>query len=534
MKKSKIIVLALGLLVAGVVLLTNDNLFKAAEKDVVIVDGVYVGGVHLGGMTAEEATDAVNAYVDKLKEETIILKGPNADLEMTYGDLGLTAKVDAAVAEAITIAQYGNLIDRFMNIKDLEKDAYVIDMGLSIDKQLVGNLLYDEQDNLNFDAVDNTIVRKDGKFEYVPGKTGEEIKIEDSVNALSKIIANDCELSIPENNTFELVSEVLEPRGSEEEFAAVKDLLGAYSTDYSFSSDERKVNVENGVDKINGTVLFPGDEFSVYRTTSPYTYENGYEDGSAFNNGEPVVSIGGGICQVASTIYNTALLAEMEITMRMNHSMKVTYGGLSGDATIAGTYKDLRFVNNTDTPIYIEGVYNGFWVTFNIYGKETRPENRTIKFEGEIVSEEESIPAKYKYVQDPVGHYKIIQADHPGFTAYLWKYVYVDGVEVEKIKINKSVYITASMIAEIGTGGATPEQLAAINEAVQSGDPLKVQQVCLSFATPVVPETPSTESTTGTEGTTGTENTTGTTESGTTSETNTGEEENKTPEENQN
>lgn len=544
MKKNKIIVLALGLLVAGVVLLTNENLFKAAEtKDIVIVEGVYIGGVDVSGMTAGEATDAVNAYVNQLMAETIIFKGPKTDLEMTYGDLGLTSKVDAAVAEAITIAQYGNLIERFMHMKDLEKDAYVIDMGLSIDKQLVGNILYDKQEELNVVAVDNTIVRKNGKFEYVAGKTGQEIKIEDSVNALSKIISNECELAIPEDNTFELASEVLEPRGSEEEFAAVKDLLGTFSTDYSFSAKGRKQNVENGVDKINGTVVFPGDELSVYVLTAPYTKDNGYGVGYAFQDGESVESIGGGICQVATTLYDAALYAELEITKRMPHSMTVTYGGLSADAAIAGTYKDLRFVNNTDAPIYVEGTYNGGWLTFNIYGKETRPANRKIKFEGEIISQNPSIPAKYNFVAEPIGTYRIVQADHPGYTAQLWKYVYVDGVQTEKIRVNKSTYIDASMIVEIGTAGATPQQLAEISAAVSAGDPVKVQELILSYATPVVPETPNTGSGTGTG--TGTESGTGTgTESGTGAtngsetetppETNKGDEENKTPEENQN
>jgi len=161
---------------------------------------------------------------------------------------------------------------------------------------------------------------------------------------------------------------------------------------------------------------------------------------------------------------------------------------VSGDAAISGTYKDLRFVNSTDTPIYIEAVHNGFWITFNIYGEETRPENRTIKYEGEIVKQNPSIAPKFKLnEEEPVGHYKVIQADHPGFTAQLWKYVYVDGVETEKTLVNKSYYIDASMIAEIGTKGATAEQLAAIKAAIATGNADEVERVVASYAPPAPP-----------------------------------------------
>jgi len=489
MKKSKLIVLVLSFVFAGIFLLTSENLFKADNaKDRVIVNGVYIGGIDVSGMTVQEATDAVNSYVDSLKEQTIILDGPKSDMELTYADLGLTANVSAAVEEAASIAQYGNLLSRFMHIKDLEKEKVVVEMGLTIDKQLVGNLIYDKLDELNIEAVDNTVIRKNGKFEYVAGSAGDEVVIEDSVNALSALVSKDYEVKLPEEEAFKLVSKVLEPRGTEEELAKIKDLLGGYSTDYANSSNSRKKNVENGANKINGTVLFPGEEFSVYAWTSPYTIENGYGVGSAYLNGESVDSIGGGICQVASTIYNAALLSELKITKRMNHSMSVPYGGVSGDAAISGTYKDLRFVNSTDTPIYIEAVHNGFWITFNIYGEETRPENRTIKYEGEIVKQNPSIAPKFKLnEEEPVGHYKVIQADHPGFTAQLWKYVYVDGVETEKTLVNKSYYIDASMIAEIGTKGATAEQLAAIKAAIATGNADEVERVVASYAPPAPP-----------------------------------------------
>ena len=141
--------------------------------------------------------------------------------------------------------------------------------------------------------------------------------------------------------------------------------------------------------KINGTVLYPGEEFSVGQTIGPLTAAGGYELAGAYENGQTVQSYGGGVCQVSTTLYNAVLKAELEVTQRSNHSMIVTYVKPSMDAAIAGDYKDLKFVNNLDAPIYIEGYTVGKDIYFNIYGQETRPSNRKVTYESEVVSEED-------------------------------------------------------------------------------------------------------------------------------------------------
>lgn len=87
---------------------------------------------------------------------------------------------------------------------------------------------------------------------------------------------------------------------------------------------------------------------------APFTLENGYASAGAYENGRVVDSIGGGVCQIATTLYDASLYAELEITQRQNHSMSVSYVKPSMDAAIAGTYKDIKVTNPYDTPIYIE------------------------------------------------------------------------------------------------------------------------------------------------------------------------------------
>ena len=439
MRKSRIITIVLCLVLVGGFFFAGQHLFIADNEEEATVDkGVYIGGIDVGGMSAQQATDTLNAYVEDLKTKTIVLKGPNGNLELTLGDMGLTARVEEAVQKATGTAKAGNLISRFMLLKDLESENVVIDMGLAIDKQVTANLINDKLDELNIAAVDWDLKREDGKFTYVEGKTGVAVEIVPSVNALSEYITKDWQNGAIEGAEFSLTSVVTNPRGSEEELAKVKDLLGTFSTDFSSSNEGRKKNVTTGCSKINGTLLYPGDTFSAYKATSPYTEKNGYGVGGAYNNGELVESMGGGICQVSTTLYNAAIRAELKITQRNAHSMVVSYVDPSVDAAIAGTYKDLKFRNDYDFPVYIEGYCKKGIITFNIYGLETRDANRTIRFEHEIVTTDDPDTEYNLSNSKSVGYYKVTRSEHVGYTARLWKIISVDGVDTEKTRMNQS------------------------------------------------------------------------------------------------
>ena len=489
MKKIRVFALMLLLVVAGTFLFTNEHVFKAdASEDVKIEQGVFIGGVEVSGMTAEEATNAVNAYIENAKAQTIVLVGPKANVELTLADMGLTARTEAAVQEAVAVGHSGNLISRFKALQDLEKASYVIDMGFSIDKQAVGEVLYNKAAKINVESIDNGLKRENGEFVFVPGQAGDEVDIVTSVNELSAHISTNWELAVVEGEEFKLTSIVSQPRGTEEELSVVKDLLGAFSTNYSSSGWGRAKNVENGASKINGTILYPGDELSVYELVNPFTKENGYELAGSYLNGETVESFGGGICQVSTTLYNAALKAELEITQRYNHSMIVTYVDLSADAAIAGTYKDLRLKNPYDYPVYIEGHCSNRNITFNVYGVETRAANRKVSYESVTLSVNDPLT---EFTLDPaqaLGVFTQTRAEHIGYVAELYKVVKVDGVQQERTRVNKSSYQASCRKVTIGIAGATAEQMNAINWAISTGDDATVQATVAALVAPPVVE----------------------------------------------
>lgn len=465
--------------VGAICLLAGTQPVKATE-DAAIAEGVYIGNVNVSGMTQTQAQSAVEEYVAGLMDTTFTLKGESGSVSMTAQDMGVTADVNTAVTEAIAVGRAGSLINRYKTTQDLKKKPLVLDMHLSVDKQATAQKLYKDSDQLSVAAVDNGLVRENGAFQFVKGKEGVEVNIVDSVYAINDFLAGEWDGL---NNEIELVTDVVEPRGSEEELAQVKDLLGSFSTDFSTSSAGRAKNVTNGCSKINGTILYPGEQFDMAATVSPFTQENGYELAGAYQNGTTVESFGGGICQVATTLYNAVIRAELDITMRFNHSMLVSYVQPSMDAAIAGDYKDLRFKNNLDAPIYIEGYCSGGIIYFNVYGKETRPSNREISFESETVS---TTDPETKFNLDSslaIGYWSVDQSAHTGCVAQLWKIVKVDGEQQSRDLFNKSNYQASPKIITIGTKGANKDTLDALKAAVAAGDESAVRAAASALKT---------------------------------------------------
>ena len=219
-----------------------------------------------------------------------------------------------------------------------------------------------------------------------------------------------------------------------------------------------------GAAKINGTVLMPGETLSGYAAMQPFTKANGYATAAAYENGQVVDSVGGGVCQIATTLYNAALLAELEITQRQSHSMIVTYVPPSRDAAIAGTYKDIQITNPYDTPVYVEAQTSGQTLSFTIYGREVRPANRTVEYISETLSTTPPPDAVTRYDASLEPGEKIKeQASHTGRKSRLWKCVRVDGVEVERTLLHTDTYSASPAIYRVG-----PAVQAASEEAQQT------------------------------------------------------------------
>ena len=167
--------------------------------------------------------------------------------------------------------------------------------------------------------------------------------------------------------------------------------------------------------------------------------------------------------------------------------MIVSYVKPSDDAAIAGTYKDLKFKNNLDNPVYIEGYCSGGVITFNVYGVETRPANREISFRSETLSEEDPVTQFKVDAGQPVGYFNTEQSAHKGLTARLWKTVTVDGAVQSDEVFNNSKYKSSPKIVTVGTAGASAEVVAQLQAAAVAFERIDRQALDhLDLAVPVL------------------------------------------------
>lgn len=147
------------------------------------------------------------------------------------------------------------------------------------------------------------------------------------------------------------------------------DLLGKAELSFAGGTEERNKNIQMGVERINGKVIEPGEEFSFAKSLGPVTEEEGFSEAKVFLNGEVTKGLGGGLCQVSTTLFQSLLHAGLPITERHNHTYTVSYYDVGLDATYSDPGPDLKFVNDTGSPITIKGKTEDKKVVFEIYGK---------------------------------------------------------------------------------------------------------------------------------------------------------------------
>ncbi|MDO4942476.1 MAG: VanW family protein [Lachnospiraceae bacterium] len=447
MKQRKKMIIATVIVFFIVALAGMFGVVHSASSDDKILKNVYIDTVYVGGMTTDEAEKAIDTYIEETEKAQITLKAGKKTKSFSAEKAGITFDGKKAVKDAYGAGREGNLISKFIEVCKLKKSKEVINLKTSITERQAKAILEDNEKKLIVKTKNASLTRKDGEFEIIDAESGQEIVYDKSISTICDEVAgwNKKDLSIKISVKEE------KPEYTADDLKEVKDVLGTYTTSYASSSYNRKRNVENGCSKINGTTLYPGETMSVYGTVAPFTSENGYYTAPSYASGKVVETYGGGICQVSTTLYNAVLRSELKVTERLNHSMTVHYVPLAADAAIAGTSKDLKFKNNKKTPIYIEGKAGGGTITFTIYGKETRDENRTIEFESKTISVKSPGKVEVKDSTLEEGKTVVKESGTTGYVAELWKVVYVDGKEKERTKVNTSSYRSTPTTVAVGT-----------------------------------------------------------------------------------
>ena len=409
------------------------------SKDVRIKDNITIAGVSVGGMTYSEAVDRINQLSEQYKSTSVTLKSSFGDASATLGDLGYFDNARDAVKEAVSCGNSGDILKRFKETMEAEGQGMDIPLASEVTESRLSEIIEGQLGSKIHVGNDYELSSNDdGTVSVKVLGSSSSVDVEETAAKIEETMKNNWH-----GEAFSTDIVINDGTGKkQQELDSVKNLLGEFTTNY-WSAAGRMKNIERATSLLNGTVLFPGQGASVYDTISPITADNGYYDAPVYAGNKAIPGIGGGVCQVSTTLYNALLRAEVTITRRDNHGMTVHYVDLAMDAAISGHVQDLEFVNNFDTPIYIEGFCNGGYVTFKIYGKETRPANRKVEFVSKTIQVIQP-PDGEEITKDPElppGSRVVTHAARTGYVAELWKNVYVDGVLKESIKINTSQYV---------------------------------------------------------------------------------------------
>ena len=453
-------------------IVNNDNIYK----------NIRINGVDIGGLSKTEALNKVtNVFLTELENKTITVKGKNIEYVYKFNEFNVKLDFTPAVNHAYAYARDGTLEERYSRIMALENAPFEItyEPEYSYDDSSAYEKVGLIADKVYIAPINATIDRINGKFIITKEISGKELNIPATTAKVKQLLAEN------KSGIVNVTLNNVEAPIKEDYVSKAQNLIGSFSTRFISGANGRNTNIINAASKVNNNTIQPGEIFSTNEALGPSTIENGYAMAPVIINGKIEEDVGGGVCQVSSTLYNAVLYAELEVVERTNHSLKVGYLDYGFDATLAGDYLDLKFKNNTDLPVFLECFVSGNNLTAKIYGKEIHDEGHTLYFYNELMGRNNPGGEIVTYDATlPRGQRVVTKGPTAGLSYALYKTVYENGVRVSTEQINTSRYKAVPAEVRVGTG-AIPETNVNVSEPDIS-EPIQPQEVNVSA--PIQPQ----------------------------------------------
>jgi len=513
-----------------------------------ILNGITIRNIQVAGLTAEEATKIIEEQFQYEKTKEVVLNVNGEKYYMTPEQIELKYNVEKAVEKAYSIGRDGSIIQNNFGILKTFIDEQNIEVEFTYNEELLRNIIQSINVKLPDAMSDNTYCIEDDELIITRGTGGVVIDEEKARNTiLSGIISlNKEEIlletryvecpdidiekiysevhSEPQNATYikdpfqiiphkdgidfnideakALLSEakseyviklnLIEPEIKTNEIgeAAFPDLLGSYTTKFDETNYSRAKNVKLALQKLNGVVVMPGEVFSYNKTLGKRTVEAGFDYAAGYSGGKVVPMLGGGICQVSSTLYDAVVYANLNIVERHNHMFQTQYIGAGRDATVVYGSLDFKFENNREYPIMIKTKSNSGVADVKIFGIK-----EAIEYEIDIVPTVLSYTA-YSVVYEndssmEAGREKVSQSGMKGCKTITYKIKKLNGQEVEREVLSTDTYKPMNKIIRRGTAGtqaSTPTEQIPTQEQPNVTTQEPEVPVISTPETPVEPE----------------------------------------------
>ncbi|MBX3119103.1 MAG: VanW family protein [Fimbriimonadaceae bacterium] len=395
----------------------------------VIRPNTYVGIVAVGGLSKQAAAKKLRVWweTEKLRELSVRVDGSKKEpMNVRLSKLGIKLDDQASVAE-LPLDTFGDSLKRKIQSTDEPKQEFDVKF-VKIDGDFETLTQYVQK--AIGDPRPARVTFAEGIITREPEVSGYEL----NETALHDVVVE----ALKGDGAVVLPIEEAPKRVPDDQLSQITEVMAEFSTKFPTSQVSRCGNLKLASSKLDGTILMPGETFSFNDTVGQRTLKAGYKLAGVYVNGRHDTGIGGGICQVSTTLYNAVLFSNLKIVERTNHSMPVAYVPVGRDATVDWGTKDFRFQNTLSYPIAISSSYAPGKLTFRVLGQKDHSLEIKIVGEGH-----KSWSRGVKYVDDatvPAGTEKVIEKGSAGHQIVMYRILLRDGVQIEKQKLGTSYY----------------------------------------------------------------------------------------------
>lgn len=373
----------------------------------VIAKNIFVEGIDVSNLTKEEAINYVNENVIlgelqlNYNGETNVISPDEIDLKYNTSEV-----VEKAYNYTKTDSYFEN-VKRFFN---LNKNSKNLEIKSLYNENKLSEKIQNISDSINVDMKNAKVYISDsGNISVSSATIGKELDIASTKESIYDAIKN------KDYKSIDLKVNIKEPKISTEAVKSVNTLLAEFSTKFSTKDSNRVTNVVLSAKATSDVLLMPGEEFSYNNLTGKRTASNGYKDAPVIINGKLEQDVGGGVCQVSSTLFNSVLYSGLDVTSRRNHSLKSSYVSIGRDAMVSDGGSDFRFKNPYSHPVYIKNTVSNGVITSKIYGNTSDKKNISIKVEPYTT---EGLDAAKTYIEYKDSNGKVIRTQYISNSVY--------------------------------------------------------------------------------------------------------------------
>lgn len=404
--------------------------------------GVVIGGIQVEGSTVEEAESLLNKELERVYKLPVVFYHGEYEEVTTLHKLCQPVNVHGVVTSAWMDEKSRSWHEKITNLDGSRKIVYPV--KLEYRPEQVSSLVEKWNRNWGVPFRDSSLeVDAQRGLIVVPGSVGLKVNTEKTFKPLPQDLKEfSGQLRIPVVMTEE------HPQVDEETLSNMGE-ISSYTTAFNAGEINRSHNLQMAANGINGSVVAPQEVFSFNQKVGKRTLEKGYRDAMVIVGGKFEPGLGGGVCQVSSTLYNACLLAGLDIVERSNHALAIAYVPLGQDATVVYGLQDFKFRNNTGYPVYLRAVTGGGRLTINVYGKLTARQNIKVSH---VV--DQTIPFKTITELDPQlqpGEQKVEHAGSPGYVVRSFRTYYdVSGNVIKRQQLARDTYRPLNKVVKQG------------------------------------------------------------------------------------